>query len=222
MQDAENIPRPVFAGKDRKMLLIGICGASGSGKSTLAAFLQERIGKDRCTVLLQDAYYRDQSFLPFEERKLINYDAPGIFDHDLLLHDVDELMLGHPVTMKGYNYSEHRREDPPGIMITPKEVLILEGIHCFYDPRLTEKMSLKLYVEVDQDICLLRRIKRDIQERGRDIEGISRQYMDGVRPMYQQYVRHYVRDADMIIPGTISTDRAAKVLIAYIENTLQK
>ena len=126
------------------MLFIGICGASGSGKSTLAHALKEKLGEDRCTVLQQDAYYRDHSHLTFEQRVLLNYDEPDIFDHDLLLEDIQQMLRGGGITRKAYNYSEHRRDDRPDEIILPKDVLIREGIHCFHDKRLTELMFLKL------------------------------------------------------------------------------
>lgn len=163
------------------MILIGICGASGSGKSTLADALANRLG-DRCLVIQQDCYYRDHPDLSFTERAKLNYDEPGIFDHDLLLHDMNTLISGQPITRKAYDYTQHRRADTDEL-IYPHDVVILEGIHCFFDPRLMKLMFLKLYMKVDADICLLRRIERDILERGRSIDSISDQYRATVRPM---------------------------------------
>lgn len=162
------------------MILIGICGASGSGKSTLADALANRLG-DRCLVIQQDCYYRDHPDLSFTERAKLNYDEPGIFDHDLLLHDMNTLISGQPITRKAYDYTQHRRADTDEL-IYPHDVVILEGIHCFFDPRLMKLMFLKLYMKVDADICLLRRIERDILERGRSIDSISDQYRATVRP----------------------------------------
>ena len=168
------------------MILIGICGASGSGKSTLADALANRLG-DRCLVIQQDCYYRDHPDLSFAERAKLNYDEPGIFDHDLLLHDMNTLISGQPITRKAYDYTQHRRADTDEL-IYPHDVVILEGIHCFFDPRLMKLMFLKLYMKVDADICLLRRIERDILERGRSIDSISDQYRATVRPMFSQYI----------------------------------
>ena len=125
------------------MLFIGICGASGSGKSTLADSLAARLG-EKCFVLQQDCYYKDHSHLSFEERVVLNYDEPEIFDHDLLLSDVKTLLSGQPITRKAYDYAQHRRADTQEL-IQPPQVLILEGIHSFHDPRLCELMYLKLY-----------------------------------------------------------------------------
>lgn len=200
------------------MLFIGICGASGSGKSTLAESLQERLGS-HCFVLQQDAYYRDHPTLTFEERTRLNYDEPEIFDHDLLLADIRTLMAGQPITRKKYDYAEHRRADTDEL-IYPREVMILEGIHCFHDARLRELMFLKLYMKVEPDVCLLRRIQRDIKERGRDIDGIAMQYSTTVKPMYDKYIRNYVNDADVIVAGGGKNARIVDILTGYVKDAL--
>ena len=204
------------------MLFIGICGASGSGKSTLAHALEEKLGNERCVVLQQDAYYRDHSHLTFEQRVKLNYDEPGIFDHDLLLEDIQQMLRGGGISRKGYNFSEHRRDDHPDEIILPKEVLILEGIHCFHDKRLTELMFLKLYMQVEPDICLLRRIKRDIVERGRDIQSIGEQYMNSVKPMFDRHIRNYIKDADVIVANGGKNARIVDILAGYVQDELNK
>ena len=202
------------------MIFIGICGASGSGKSTLADSLAAALG-DRCLVLQQDCYYKDHSHLPFEERCKLNYDEPGIFDHDALLADVQSLMNGQPITRKGYDYANHRRADTEEI-ITPPDVLILEGIHCFHDERLLQLMYLKRYMNVDADICLLRRIERDIMERGRSIDSISDQYRTTVRPMFEQYIRNYINLADVIVARGGKNARIVEILAGYVCDELHK
>jgi len=202
------------------MIFIGICGASGSGKSTLADSLAAALG-DRCFVLQQDCYYKDHSHLPFEERCLLNYDEPSIFDHDALLQDVTDLMNGKAITRKGYDYANHRRADTEEI-ITPPDVLILEGIHCFHDQRLLDLMYLKLYMNVDADICLLRRIERDIIERGRSIGSISDQYRTTVRPMFEQYIRNYINLADVIVARGGKNARIVEILAGYVSDELHK
>ena len=204
------------------MLFIGICGASGSGKSTLAHALEERLGTDRCLVLQQDAYYRDHPNLTFEQRCKLNYDEPDIFDHDLLLEDVEQLMRGGGITRKRYDFTQHRRCDRPGEIILPREVVILEGIHCFHDKRLTERMFLKLYMKVEPDICLLRRVERDIVERGRDIEGIGEQYLNSVKPMFDRYIRNYVHDADVIVANGGKNARIVEILAGYVQDKLSR
>jgi len=202
------------------MLFIGICGASGSGKSTLARALKEKLGEDRCTVLQQDAYYYDHPELTFEELVQLNYDEPAIFDHDLLLEDIQQMLRGGGITRKAYDYTRHRRSDHPEEIILPKDVLILEGIHCFHDKRLTELMFLKLYMQVEPDICLLRRIERDIVDRGRDIVGIGAQYLNSVKPMFDRYIRNYVQDADVIVAGGGKKARIVDILAGYVQDEL--
>ncbi len=200
------------------MIVIGICGASGSGKSTLAYELAEAIGT-KCTVVNHDCYYKDHSHLPFEERCLLNYDEPDIFDHDLFLQDMNELLAGRSITRKAYNFAEHRRDDTDE-MIAPPEVLIIEGIHVFYDKRLCDLMFLKLYMSVDTDICLLRRITRDINERGRSIENISSQYLATVKPMYDKYIRNYIELADVIVARGGKNARIKDILAGYVRDEL--
>ena len=202
------------------MIFIGICGASGSGKSTLADSLASALG-DHALVLQQDCYYKDHSHLPFEERCRLNYDKPDIFDHDALLADVQALMNGQSIIRKGYDYANHKRADTDEI-ITPPDVLILEGIHCFHDERLLKLMYLKLYMNVDADICLLRRIERDITERGRSIDSISEQYRSTVRPMFEQYIRNYVNLADVIVARGGKNARIVEILAGYVSDELHK
>ena len=202
------------------MLFIGVCGASGSGKSTLARELVRDIGATS-VVLNQDAYYKDQSHRPFEERVGLNYDEPDIFDHDLLYQDVCSLMEGRSITRKGYDFSQHRRADTSEVLL-PADVLIVEGIHAFYDKRLLEKMFLKLYIEVEPDICLLRRIKRDIKDRGRAIDNIASQYLSTVKPMYDLYIRNYIHEADVVVMKGGKNARIVDILSGYLKSALNK
>ena len=198
------------------MLTIGICGASGSGKSTLAHELQDRI-QGRVILLNQDAYYQDHSELPFELRKQVNYDEPSIFEHDQLLADVVTLLSGRPITRKGYDYAQHRRADSDELVF-PGDAIVIEGIHTFYDKRLRDLMDLKVYMSVDPDICLLRRVQRDINERGRDIDGVAKQYLTTVRPMYNKYIRGYIDYADLIVAGGGKNQMIVKLLASYINS----
>lgn len=196
------------------MIIIGICGASGSGKSTLARRIKEALSCS-CEIIGQDCYYKSFPQLPFEERVHLNYDDPNIFDYDEMMGDLDTLSAGRPITKKGYNYAMHLREDSQEL-IYPPEVLILEGIHIFYDKRLCERMSLKVYMQVDIDVCLLRRIFRDIKKRGRTIDNISEQYLATVKPMFEKYVQNYINDADFAIMRGGKNKMAIDAISAYL------
>ncbi len=200
------------------MIFIGICGASGSGKSTLADALTNDI-KASVVVLHQDSYYVNHPDMTFEERAKLNYDEPDMFDHDALYEDVCSLLAGQPIRRKAYDFTVHARCDTDE-SIQPADVLILEGIHAFYDRRLMDKMFLKLYVSVDPDICLLRRIQRDILERGRDINGIADQYLSTVKPMYEKYIRNYQSDADVVVMQGGKNARIVEILNGYLRSVL--
>lgn len=202
------------------MLIIGICGASGSGKSTLAKELCKAIG-DGCTVINHDSYYRDHPNLSYEERCLLNYDEPEIFDHDLFLEDMKKLLDGQPITRKQYDYANHCRADSDEL-IYPSKVLIVEGIHVFYDERLCELMFLKLYMSVEPDVCLLRRIARDINERGRSIDSISMQYLTTVKPMFDKHIRNYIELADVIVAHGGRNARIVSILAGYVRHELSE
>jgi len=200
------------------MIVIGICGGSGSGKSTLARLISQSLSCSSRIIGL-DCYYRDHSELPFEERVHINYDEPDIFDFDELYEDIKLLMDGKPITTKGYDYANHRRADSPEL-IYPTDVLILEGIHMFRDKRITDLMSLKVYMHVDVDVCLLRRVRRDMMKRGRSIENITEQYLATVKPMYEEYISKYIKEADFAVMGGGKNPKAIDAITAYISAKL--
>ena len=202
------------------MLLIGICGASGSGKTTLAEELMGRI-RGRALMIHQDAYYRNHPDMPFEERKKLNYDHPDAFDHDLIYEDLKRLSEGLPIREKNYDYALHLRCDTEK-EIGPAGVLIFEGIHTFYDARVRDLLDFKLFVKVDPDICLLRRVQRDILERGRQIDDISEQYLATVKPMYERYIRGYEEYADVIVTRGGKGQRIADVLACYINQAFNE
>ena len=201
------------------MLFIGICGASGSGKSTLAYELATMVNRS-ILVINQDAYYHDHPDLSFDERCKLNYDEPTIFDHDLLLEDIKSLLAGNRVPKKRYNYAKHCRDDEDGVYLEPHDVIIVEGIHAFYDELLRDMMDMKLYMHVESDICLLRRIQRDINERGRAIDNISEQYTNTVKPMFDQYIRNYEQYADVIVARGGKNAKITEILAGYINNNL--
>lgn len=200
------------------MLIIGICGASGSGKSTLARELANRL-EQRCIYLKQDSYYKDHPDMCFEERECINYDEPTAFEHSALLADLQTLREGRSITAKNYDYTQRRRCDS-GEVIQPADVVLIEGIHVFYDPAVRAMLDFRIFIQVDPDVCLLRRVKRDIRDRGRSIEGIYRQYLDTVKPMYEKYIRNYVDYADLIVAGGGKNARIVDILAHYINSGL--
>ena len=196
------------------MIIIGICGASGSGKSTLAQEIKNSL--DCETVIIgQDCYYKDQSYKPFEERIVTDYDDPEIFDYRELIADMNALEEGRPITKKGYDYANHVRADSDEL-IQPPDVVILEGIHVFYDRELMDRMSLKVYMHVDPDMCLLRRMLRDTTERGREIEGVAAQYVKTVKPWYDEVISKYIRRADFAVMKGGRNRRAIDAISAYI------
>lgn len=197
------------------MIIVGICGASGSGKSTLAKRIRDSLACS-CVIIGQDCYYRSFPELPFEKRVKLNYDEPAIFDFDELFEDVQKMERGETITTKGYDYTNHLRADSPDVVIQPPEILILEGIHMFYDKRLCDIMALKVYLHVDVDICLLRRIKRDIKVRGRTIDNISAQYLETVKPMYEKYIANYINDADFAVMRGGKNKMAIDAISAYL------
>ena len=200
------------------MVIVGICGASGSGKSTLAREISEEL---TCSVRIigQDCYYRNFPQLPLEERIRINYDEPGIFDYDEMYADVCALSEGKQITKKGYDYTNYMRADSDEL-IDPPDVLIAEGIHMFRDQRMKDAMSLKVYMHVDKDVCLLRRVKRDIRQRGRSIESISEQYLSTVKPVYEEYISKYIQDADFAVMRGGKNRMAIDAIAAYVSAKL--
>lgn len=202
------------------MLIVGICGASGSGKSTLAREIRDSL-LCKTVIIGQDCYYKNHEHLSFEDRCGLNYDEPEIFDNAEMYNDVTALSRGEAITRKGYDYSNHLRADSEEL-IYPPDVLIIEGIHMFYDPRLRDIMNLKVYMHVDVDVCLLRRIGRDIKSRGRSIDNISRQYLDSVKPMYEKYIARYIYDADFAVMRGGKNRRAIDAIVAYLNSLAAK
>lgn len=203
------------------MVLVTICGASGSGKTALADNISAELQKLGVTsrVLALDSYYICRPDLPFSERTLLNYDAPTSFDFDLLKTDLENLRLGKPINMKAYDYGQHLRHDSDAL-IYPPQVLLLEGIHAFADSEILAQSDLRLYVDTDPDVCIMRRVCRDIQKRDRTVQAIAEQYFNTVKPMFERYIRLYRNDADMCVVGGGHNARAVKVATLYIMSLL--
>ncbi len=187
-----------------KPVVIGVAGGSGSGKTTVTRSICQRFQDKTILVIEQDYYYKDQSHLPFEERLNTNYDHPLAFDNDLLVEHVHHLLNHQPVQKPVYDYKMHTRSNEV-ITVEPKEVIILEGILILEDPRLVDLMDIKVFVDTDSDIRIIRRLMRDIKERGRTLDSVIDQYETIVRPMHLQFVEPTKRYADIIIPEAAKT-----------------
>lgn len=180
-----------------KSVLIGIAGGTGSGKSTFTNRLKEAFCDD-IAVIYHDNYYRKQDGIPFEERKKMNYDHPEAFETELLLDQLSQLRSGEGVDCPVYDYSLHNRSDE-FVRVEPKKVILVEGILVFVDERLRDMFDIKIFVEADADERILRRVIRDVKDRGRDIEGVVEQYLTTVKPMHYLYVEPTKPLADVII-----------------------
>jgi len=183
-----------------RRILIGIAGGSGSGKTVVARTIVRELGSKRVVVIDQDSYYKNLEQVPFRDREARNFDHPDAFDSDLLGQHLRELLEGHAIEQPVYDYNEHRRTDETR-RISDHLVVVLEGILIFHDPELRALMDIKLYVDADSDVRLIRRLRRDLLERGRSVDSILRQYEESVRPMHLQFVEPSKRFADVIIPG---------------------
>lgn len=179
-------------------LFIGIAGGSGSGKTTLAERLAEHFG-DRLSLLRHDDYYKAQGSLTLEERATLNFDHPDAFDTDLLIQHLDELRAGRDIDCPIYNYSLHDR-DSATRRVSATEVIVLEGILIFENPELLRRLDIKIFVDTDADVRILRRLKRDVSERGRSMDSVISQYFATVKPMHEAFVEPSKRNADIIVP----------------------
>ncbi len=197
------------------MYIIGITGASGSGKTTLAVRLLEHFG-DMAQLISLDSYYKDFSDLPLEKRAALNFDAPDIHDHALLESDLRALLRGESIPCRDYDFVTHRRADKDDVVIEPHPIIIIEGIHVFARPEVRDLCDLKVFAELDPDVAILRRVKRDMEERGRDLDGITLQYLRTVKPMYERYIRNYKDCVDIVVPTLIHSDVGAEMIYGYV------
>lgn len=184
---------------EKNTIIIGISGASASGKSLLANTIVNELGSDQVVVISEDSYYKDHSNIPFEQRAKINYDHPDSIDHELLSQHLHALQHGDTVEIPIYNHSMHMREKETR-KIGQHAIIVLEGILLFVEQSLRERMDIRIFMETALDICLIRRLKRDIKERGRSLDSVLKQYEETVRPMYLQFIDPSKRYADLIVP----------------------
>lgn len=183
----------------QKPIIIGVTGGSGSGKTSVSRAILSHFPEHSIMMLEHDSYYKDQSNLTFEERLSTNYDHPFAFDTDLLIEHLEKLLNYEPIEKPVYDYVAHTRSNQTVIQ-EPREVIILEGILILEDERLRHLMDIKIYVDTDDDIRIIRRIKRDMEERGRTLDSVIEQYLSVVKPMYHQFIEPTKRYADVVVP----------------------
>lgn len=200
-------------------LIIGIAGGSGSGKTTLANSILDAIGEDKIALLPHDAYYRDQRNKSLEERRLVNYDHPDSLETDLMIKHIQTLTRGEAIDLPVYDFKQQTRVAET-VRIQPKPIILVEGILIFVEPNLRNLFSMKLFVDTDQDICFIRRLLRDVTERGRTVESVIDQYLRTVRPSFIEFVEPTKRFADVIIPVGGQNTVASDMVIARLKALL--
>ncbi|HEQ4644087.1 TPA: uridine kinase [Streptococcus pyogenes] len=203
----------------KKPIIIGVTGGSGGGKTSVSRAILDSFPNARIAMIQHDSYYKDQSHMSFEERVKTNYDHPLAFDTDFMIQQLKELLAGRPVDIPIYDYKKHTRSDKT-FRQDPQDVIIVEGILVLEDERLRELMDIKLFVDTDDDIRIIRRIKRDMMERGRSLESIIDQYTSVVKPMYHQFIEPSKRYADIVIPEGVSNVVAIDVINSKIASIL--
>ena len=201
------------------VMVIGIAGGTGSGKTTITKRLIQRFGNN-VSVIYHDNYYKAHHDMPYEQRSKLNYDHPNAFDTPMLVEAIKQLKLGHSITCPVYDYTIHDRTDKT-ITIKPTKVIVVEGILIFQSRELCQQMDIKIYVDTDADVRILRRITRDVRDRGRSLEGVINQYLSTVKPMHEQFVEPSKRNADIIIPegghNQVALDMVMERVRAHLE-----
>lgn len=210
-----------MANRENKPVVIGVTGGSGSGKTTVSRAIFEQLHGHSLLMLQEDSYYNDQSDMPFEERIKTNYDHPNAFDTELLVKQLKDLLDWKTIEKPIYDYTEHTRSSEVE-KVEPKEVIILEGILVLNDPALRDLMDIKIFVDTDDDIRIIRRIQRDIEERGRSLQSVIDQYKSTVKPMYHQFIEPTKRYADIIVPEGGENQVAIDLLVTKVRDILRK
>ncbi|MFN8003658.1 MAG: uridine kinase [Acidobacteriota bacterium] len=202
-------------------MIIGICGGTGSGKTTVARRILENVSDEHVAFVQQDSYYRNLGDMPLELRHQINFDHPDALDNDLFINHVKALRAGEPIGMPVYDFAKHERK-AESIRVAPKPILILEGILIFVDAALRELMDVKIFVDTDDDLRFIRRLRRDVEERGRTVDSVINQYLQTVRPMHRQFVEPSKRYADVIIPEGGYNEVGIDLISGKIRDKLQE
>ena len=199
----------------RKPLIIGVAGGTASGKTTIANAIMESINHPQMVMIQHDAYYRDMSHLPLAERAKINFDHPDALETDLMVRHLRELIAGRPIEMPVYDFSTHTRTAAT-VEATPRGAVILEGILVLAERDLRDLMDIRVFVDTDPDIRFIRRLERDVAERGRSVESVVGQYVESVRPMHLEFVEPSKRHAHLIVPEGGQNSVAVDMLITKI------
>ncbi len=205
----------------QKPIIIGVTGGSGSGKTSVSRAILNHFPQESIMMIEHDSYYKDQSHLSFEERLKTNYDHPFAFDTDLLIEHLQQLLNHQTIEKPVYDYVQHTRSTKTVIQ-EPRDVIIVEGILILEDERLRDLMDIKIYVDTDNDICIIRRIKRDMEERGRSLDSIIEQYLTVVKPMYHQFIEPTKRYADVVVPEGGTNYVAIDLINTKVSSILEK
>jgi uridine kinase len=210
---------PLLAGLNFKPCILGVAGGTGSGKTTVARAILDGVGEDRIALIEQDSYYRDVDWRSETELIHHNFDHPSALDNELLVSHIAALKAGHAIEVPIYDFVRHRRTARTK-RVEPQPVILLEGILIFVEPNLRELLDFKIYVDTDADLRLIRRLGRDMAERGRTVQDVLRQYLESVRPMHLEFVEPSKRWADIIIPEGGENKVALEMVIAHVEQLL--
>jgi uridine kinase len=201
-------------------IIIGIAGGTGSGKTTVARAIRDHAGAERVSWISHDSYYRDFTGHSAEELHRINYDHPDTLESELLVQHLDQLMEGITAEIPIYDFATHRRQVNT-VRVEPCRVIIVEGIHVLTEPEIRRRINIRLYVDTPPDIRLIRRLRRDVEIRGRSVESVLQQYLETVRPMHEEFVEPSKRHADLIIPDGGENRVAIDAIISRVEQLLR-